>query len=277
MGLIYMRISPSGGKYIGKTIFSEQERWRGHTIASTCPYATDYDVLLSRAIRKYGAENFTATILEDNLEDNKLSEREIYWIDYYKTYYLDNNHGYNMTRGGEGILKYPDNILLQLWNEGYSLKTIGEITGGTPSYLGQRLASLGINRELFKIRGNRDGAITLMKNNPKNKQIYDLWKQGYCMSDIRKKINIDMHTAVNMLKSIYNITEEEIQERKNKAISKSKQKVVYQYDLDNNLIQMWPSISEASAQLKIDNSSIGKCINNKRKTAGGFKWTLELI
>ena len=30
MGLIYMRISPSGGKYIGQTIQSEERRWQDH-------------------------------------------------------------------------------------------------------------------------------------------------------------------------------------------------------------------------------------------------------
>lgn len=30
MGLIYMRTSPSGGRYIGKTTGSEKHRWQNH-------------------------------------------------------------------------------------------------------------------------------------------------------------------------------------------------------------------------------------------------------
>jgi hypothetical protein len=48
-------------------------------------------------MRKYGIENFD--IKEIECVDNKeLSEREMYWIKYYNTYY----DGYNATKGGEG-------------------------------------------------------------------------------------------------------------------------------------------------------------------------------
>lgn len=47
-------------------------------------------------MRKYGLENFTFSILEE-CPQNKLKEREIYWIKYYNTY----RKGYNATRGGD--------------------------------------------------------------------------------------------------------------------------------------------------------------------------------
>lgn len=45
---------------------------------------------------------------------------------------------------------------------------------------------------------------------------------------------------------------------------------VNQYDLNNNFIKTWDSITEASKSLKIKN--IIKCCKNERKKAGGFIW-----
>lgn len=53
---------------------------------------------LRRAIKKYGKENFTKEILEDNVEPSMLDEREIYWIEFYNS--IDSSIGYNLTRGG---------------------------------------------------------------------------------------------------------------------------------------------------------------------------------
>lgn len=98
-----MRISPSGGKYIGQTKYTEEERWEGHCQEAFQVNCKTYNTILSHAIRKYGVNNFKVTILEDNLSEDNLDEREIYWIDYYKTYYKDSDYGYNMTRGGQGV------------------------------------------------------------------------------------------------------------------------------------------------------------------------------
>lgn len=47
-------------------------------------------------------------------------------------------------------------------------------------------------------------------------------------------------------------------------------KAIIQYDLDMNKIKEYTSITEASIQLNINRTSIGKCCNNSQKTAGGF-------
>ena len=51
-------------------------------------------------------------------------------------------------------------------------------------------------------------------------------------------------------------------------------KRVCQYDLNNNLIKIWDSMSSASRNLNVSVSRISICCNdNKRsKTAAGFKW-----
>ena len=52
-------------------------------------------------------------------------------------------------------------------------------------------------------------------------------------------------------------------------------KEVFQYTKDGCFVARWGCISDASRNLKIDGSGIGKCCNGKRKNAGGFLWTFE--
>lgn len=61
-----------------------------------------YNSPLYKAVAKYGINNFDITIVEvleasDDL-NKRLDEREIYYIEYYKSY----KEGYNQTKGGDG-------------------------------------------------------------------------------------------------------------------------------------------------------------------------------
>lgn len=49
----------------------------------------------------------------------------------------------------------------------------------------------------------------------------------------------------------------------------------HKYTKDGVFVKRWGCISDASRNLKIDGSCIGKCCNGKRKNAGGFLWTFE--
>lgn len=66
---------------------------------------------LQNAYKKYGPGNFTIEIIEE-CEKEALDEREIFWIDYYKSY--NPEYGYNKTKGGTGGDGY-----LQVANEEY--------------------------------------------------------------------------------------------------------------------------------------------------------------
>lgn len=52
-------------------------------------------------------------------------------------------------------------------------------------------------------------------------------------------------------------------------------KKVIQYDLNNNFLKIWESVSEATRQLRISVSSISQCCNGINKSAGGYKWRYE--
>ena len=92
IGVIYKWTNKINGKsYIGQTI-NEEFRKKDHIHGKYKCYFHD-------ALKKYGVENFEYCVLE-KIEESKLSEREIYWIDFYQTH--DHDKGYNLTLGGEG-------------------------------------------------------------------------------------------------------------------------------------------------------------------------------
>lgn len=81
--------------YIGQSV-NIKVRWWAHLQAATNPLDQSHHTEIHQVMSKLGIENFYMEVLEE-CEYDKLSEREIYWINYYDSY----NNGYNMTLGGE--------------------------------------------------------------------------------------------------------------------------------------------------------------------------------
>ena len=148
MGLIYKRTSPSGKYYIGKTTGPENIRWTSHVSEALNPNSNSHCYLLNKAIQKYGKDNFTLEILEDNIPSELLAEKEMYYIEKYKAYYLDPPYmGYNMTRSGEGVIKYSDEEILQAWEEGLTVQKIADKLEASRLTIRHRLNELGISQE----------------------------------------------------------------------------------------------------------------------------------
>lgn len=91
--VIYKHTNIINGKmYIGKTK-NIKDRWsRNGERYNGCSH-------FYAAICKYGWENFTHEILENNLSEEEVDEREQYWIRYFNS--DDREIGYNLTKGGE--------------------------------------------------------------------------------------------------------------------------------------------------------------------------------
>ena len=53
------------------------------------------------------------------------------------------------------------------------------------------------------------------------------------------------------------------------------QKRIAQFNINEELIKSWDSITEAANALKIQHSSISKCLNGHIKHAGGFVWKFK--
>lgn len=90
--IIYKITNKINGKiYIGQTVGTLEARWKRHVRSKD-------DSIFHRAVRKHGAECFTAEVIDVACSISELNKKEKYWIDYYKT--LDRTKGYNMTAGG---------------------------------------------------------------------------------------------------------------------------------------------------------------------------------
>lgn len=96
MGVIYKIVSPSGKLYVGKT-YNLKMRIASHKHASK----QGKNLILHNSIRKYGWSNHVFEVIEE-VADELLNEREIFWVTELKTYCYENENGMNMTKGGEG-------------------------------------------------------------------------------------------------------------------------------------------------------------------------------
>ncbi len=207
MGYIYKITNKINNKiYIGQTSRTIEIRWKEH-----CGHLNN-NMPICRAIKKYGKSNFLIEELEE-CPNNKLDEREKYWIQYFDSFNKEN--GYNATFGGQ--------------DNGF-----------------------------------------IMTN--KISEVKRLWDEGYGQKQIVEKTKLNVETVHNyLLKS--GVTLKDIKERHGILVGKSKAIKVLQYDLNNNFIKEWNSISEAARNFGAKNTgNICSVCKGKRKTAYGYKW-----
>lgn len=96
MSVIYLITNNINGKqYVGKTIHTIEERWKGHCQNTK----SNKLMLLHRAIVKYGKENFTIEAIYETDDNDFLNTAEIYCI---KKFNTKTPNGYNIASGGEG-------------------------------------------------------------------------------------------------------------------------------------------------------------------------------
>lgn len=78
-GIVYKIMNDVNGKvYVGQTIYSPEWRFDRHVSDAFGP--RKLDTHFARAIRKYGAEHFSITVLEECESKDKLTEAEYRWI-----------------------------------------------------------------------------------------------------------------------------------------------------------------------------------------------------
>ncbi len=97
-GVVYLLTNLVNRKiYVGKTHASLKKRWQGH-----CHDAkSGRNMVICRAIRKYGSDNFSMRIIGRATTPNELNLMETSWIAKLKTRVPN---GYNSTDGGEGTV-----------------------------------------------------------------------------------------------------------------------------------------------------------------------------
>ena len=81
--------------YIGQTITNPMKRWQDHY---SC-YKKNIQYPLYQDMNQYGIEHFTFQVIESNVPQEQLDEKEIQYIQQYHSYIKDT--GYNLTLGGQ--------------------------------------------------------------------------------------------------------------------------------------------------------------------------------
>lgn len=119
-GRIYVLTNTANGKvYVGQTIQPLNRRWNSHVWASRHRPT----MAVSAAIRKYGPEAFTVTLVEECQSRETLDEAERRWIDHLNS--LDPAKGYNKKPGGQELVTPKGHVP---WNKGRRFAPTGKLT-----------------------------------------------------------------------------------------------------------------------------------------------------
>ena len=281
---IYKIINQINNKvYIGKAGNIER-RWYEHRSDAKNPNKTYH---LYQAMRKYGLDNFIFEIIEECPPDNDiLSEREKYWINYYDSY----NNGYNETLGGEGKLLYDIQEIKQLWDDGFCNKEICLQLGCSEHTVYDALRNYeNYTSEESHIRGNqmesrreqlREEALKRFGTGP----VYQYSLDGNYIQEFDSMASAANALGKTMDHSIYKALN--YKDRSNMAYgflwSKEKVDKIPPYKLSNgkqvrniNTGKIFLSIRQAAEWAGIDKEGIRRALNGTRKSAGKMKETNE--
>lgn len=283
MGYIYKITNLINKKvYIGQTQRTIQQRWSEHLKnglnkenKSSCNYH------LYNAMRKYGIEHFIIEEIEF-CDNEQLDTREMFWIKEYESFNPD--IGYNETMGGSGSKIYNYDEIYRLYDNGESLVEISLHTNISRSYLEQII-------KFYKNYNHEDVWNRAKLYSSKNKGT------PICQYDVDGNFINTFNSAKEAERMVPKTSKSNIRKS---CINKSglsggfqwrflnddppgryegrgvyDPKLVYQYNLDGELIRSFDSINQASKITNVDYRSIIACCNKKYKTAGGYIWSYE--
>lgn len=284
MGSIYKITNDVNDKiYIGQTINDINYRFRSHiNEARQCDHQNKFHL----ALLEIGPEHFKIEEIE-KCDNDKLNERECYWIKYYNSV----NNGYNTTWGGSTGIHYDRQMLLDLWNQGLNIQKISNTVGIDRGLLGQILRTEGISEEELKNRHYESNRIQsknrkVYQIDPKTGNIIKTWN---LISEITKQLHIHHSTIIKCCQKKpqsktaggfawryvedYNeeTDKEELIQYTIRDIFKNT-KHVLQYDSNNNLMHEFNSVKEAGLSLNKKPENIARYCRENRKDLDGYIW-----
>lgn len=249
---IYLTINKiNGKKYIGLSSKSSDETKNYYGSGS----------LLTKAIKKYGKENFEKEILEDNIESfSLLCEREKYYINLYDA--VKSHDYYNIENGG---------ISTSFWNnvdDVYKKEIADKISKKLKSHFiknpfdQKAIDSLQESLRIFFIKRVKDEI-----------EFYDILYKNKNFSDLKKyrrkksyKIWISLNNNVN----------KEIFEECKKTLKKKRSKKIYKFTKDGTFIECYNSLDEAMNENGLKSKSLlSLACSGKRNHYFGYRWSYE--
>lgn len=282
IGIYLIRNNINGKVYVGQSI-DILERWADHKRITKNDLTIKYPLYL--AMRKYGIENFTFSIIEECPQE-LLDEREVYWIQQYHSWVGDaQNNGYNITQGGSGnqqITIDEIKLIVSLWDSG---KSVGEIANATNINNHSIIKYLKEYSNYTTEEGEYRGRINNGKSHRKNINIYDKYCQligtynGY--QEIMDNFNISLsnigqvlNKAFYTIKGYYLIYEESDQKEELLFyLSNQREKQILLLDKENHIQKIFFNSKEIKEFLQRDKiGSVWVCCQGLGKTAYGYKW-----
>ena len=206
---------------------------------------------LYAAMKKYGIENFSFEILEQDIEN--YDEREEYWINYYNSH----EDGYNLTPGGSAppILKGLNNP-----NTAHTSQQVELVK--------KLLEETELSAELIGNIINYDPTAILRIN------LGIMWREEGRHYPIRltlsKQFNHDR--ALDIINDLLNtkMTQKEIANKY--GVSRSTVTMINIGQNNHQPIREFVNATEAADFAKVSRSAIQLCCSGSTKSSGGYFW-----
>lgn len=250
---IYCHTAPNGKRYIGQTSKEPERRWKNGWGYCRQP-------LFSKAIKKYGWENFRHEVLAVCCYQSTADYLERHYIDTFKTFSRDG--GYNLTFGGGGA---SGHIVSEEMKQ--HLRELAKKRGISPAqrramdeahrkngYKGRRL-SQEERKHLSDIHKGEGNWIYGKTHSAETKAKMSAARRGIPKTDSEKK---RIREALLASKKI-----------------EGKRKPILQFDLEGNYIKRYESIVAAARELGKHPSNIHAVVKGKKDTAFGYIWKYE--
>lgn len=255
MWCVYRHIAPNGKMYVGITSQSPDKRWMlGHGYRNN-----DY---FSKAIAKYGWDNFKHEILLDNLSLSEASWAEEVLIAVWELTQREN--GYNIRGGGMGNFRHSEET---------KRKMSASATG--------RKMSTESKAKMSKWRKGRKTWMKGRKHKAESKQKMSEAHKGKCISaQTRQKLseansgeNHPMYGKKHTIESRRKMSKAHTGVPLTREAIINQSKPVAQYDkTTGELIQKFYGATEASRRTGVNKGNINACCGGHRKSAGGYIW-----
>jgi len=266
---------------------------------------------LKEDIKSIGKENFKREIIDYSDDFDELNKKEEYWIEKYdatnpeigynvskktgKNFWLGCHHT-DESKAKTSKIVYQYDLDCNFIKEYPSIKETQRKTNIDVIRISNNYIKIIDNYiwmdhklsddEIFNIKKIINGRKTIKKmiyqydlNGTfirKYKSITDASKYNNINSNLLFiSCNNVLKTAKNFFWSYTELNKDEINYRL--YLYSVNKKMIYQYDLNGNLIKEYKSITEASNITNVNISNICSCCSNKNKTAGGFFWSFKKI
>lgn len=250
MGYIYKIINKIDGKcYIGQTMISLEERWRQHkSESSNCRY-------LKRAFNKYGIENFEMKLICICFDED-LNKFEHQYIIFCNSLVPN---GYNLRQGGNNAKLHPltKQKIGETLREGYSS---GRLVNKGKGAKGKKHTEETKQKISKALMGRK------IENPVYGKVCSEEYKEK--LRNLAKQRTIDEKTRQKISETLK-------QKNKESKILLNVKRKVLQYDLNNNYIATFNSLTEVATKYNVSRSAISHVCNGKNKSSQGFIWKFD--